>query len=192
VNRVKDAALVLIDVQKGFDDPKWGARNNLDAEKKMAQLLESWRGTGRPVFHVQHLSRIAGSPLRPGQKGCEIKEIVKPLDGEPIIQKHVNSAFIGTALEYRLMECGIEAVVLAGLTTDHCISTTARMAANLGFETFVVSDATASFDRPGPSGKRYTADQIHELALVSLHGEFATILDTDALLEKLAPEEVLA
>ncbi|MBI1730503.1 cysteine hydrolase [Candidatus Acetothermia bacterium] len=191
MNRIKDAALILIDVQKGFDDPKWGARNNLDAEKRMAQLLEAWRGAGRPVFHVQHLSRMAGSPLRPGQKGCEIKEIVMPLDREPVIQKHVNSAFIGTALEYRLLESGIEAVVLAGLTSDHCISTTARMSANLGFETFVVSDATATFDRTGPNGKHYAADQIHELALVSLHGEFATILDTGRLLESLAPEGVL-
>ena len=189
---IKEAALLLIDVQKGFDDPTWGARNNPDAEEKMSQLLETWRSTGRPIFHVQHHSREPKSPLRPGQKGCEIKEIVKPLANEPVIQKHVNSAFIGTALEYRLMEHGIESVVLAGLTTDHCISTTARMAANLGFETFVISDATATFDRVGPSGRHYTADQIHELALVSLHDEFATILDTEKLIKRLAPEEVLA
>lgn len=188
----KDTALILIDVQIGFDDEVWGVRNNPNAEQKMARLLEEWRESGRPLFHIQHLSAEPHSPLRPGQRGCEIKDIVAPLPYEPVIQKCVNSAFIGTALEYRLIEAGATGVVLVGLTTDHCVSTSARMAANLGFDTYVVSDATATFERVDYHGKHHSPQDIHELALVSLHKEFATIVDTEHLLAQLEPEGICA
>ena len=178
----KNTALIIIDVQNGFDDPRWGRRNNPDAEANIARLLSQWRRTERPIFYVQHLSRKADSPLSPGQSGCEIKEIVKPKAGEPVITKQVNSAFIGTDLEVILRKRGIDTVVIAGLTTGHCVSTTARMAGNLGFKTYVVSDATATFDHKGFDGKDYPAEQVHQLSLVSIQNEFATIVSTPDLL----------
>jgi len=90
----KNTALIIIDVQKGFDDPIWGRRNNPEAEENIAKLLDSWRRTVRPIFHIQHLSRQVNSPLRSGVAGCEIKVIVNPIAGEQLIQKSVNSAFI--------------------------------------------------------------------------------------------------
>jgi nicotinamidase-related amidase len=178
-------ALLIIDVQKGVDDPRWGRRNNADAESRISALLDAWREDDLPLFHVQHLSREAGSPLRPDRDGVAFKEAVRPLEDEPVIQKSVNSAFIGTDLEARLREQDLDTLVIAGLTTDHCVSTTARMAANLGFTTYVVSDATATFDRTGPDGKLHNAEHVHEMALLNLHEEFATIIDTSSLLGKL-------
>lgn len=145
-----EAALIVIDVQRGFNEPSWDQRNNPSAEENISCLLDRWRREGLPVFHVRHLSLEEGSPLAPGQPGCEIKEIVRPSENEPVIEKNVNSAFIGTDLETRLREQGIDTVVITGLTTDHCVSTTTRMAGNLGFDTYVVADATATFDRTGP------------------------------------------
>jgi nicotinamidase-related amidase len=178
-----NAALIIIDVQKGFDDPRWGRRNNPEAEANIARLLEAWRRSGRPVFHVQHSSRLRDSPLSPKAAGHVIKESVAPRRGEPVIKKSVNSAFIGTGLEKRLRRRGIRTVVVTGLTTDHCVATTARMAGNLGFETYVVSDATATFDREGADGKRYSAKEVHAVNLASLNQEFAKIVTTNALLE---------
>ena len=177
----KEPALVIIDVQQGFDDVSWGRRNNPDAERRITELLSYWRRSGLPIFHVRHLSREEGSPLAAGQTGSEIKASVFPKNDEPVIEKTVNSAFIGTDLETRLREQNIDTVILAGLTTDHCVSTTARMSGNLGFDTYVVSDATATFDRTGPDGKLYEADEIHDLSLVSLHNEFAKVVDTNSL-----------
>lgn len=180
---LQDTALLIIDVQKGFDDPKWGKRNNLSAEENIAKLLHAWRRRKRPIFHIKNDSTEANSPLRPNLPGNAIKENVKPIKDEPLLIKKVNSAFIGTDLEKRLRKLGIKELVIVGLTTDHCVSTTARMAGNLGFTTYVVSDATATFERKGLNGKYYSAEEMHETALVSLQNEFATIVDTESLLK---------
>jgi nicotinamidase-related amidase len=180
-----NAALIIIDVQKGFDDPKWGPRNNPQAESNIQKLLTAWRKSRMPVFHSQHCSTVEGSPLRPGAEGNEVKEIVEPLPGERVVKKNVNSAFIGTDLESQLRNKGIQTVVIVGLTTDHCVSTTARMAGNMGFDVYVVSDATATFDRLGPDCKKYKADLVHAVNLTSLNNEFANVIDTDDLLKRL-------
>jgi nicotinamidase-related amidase len=183
---MNNTALIIIDWQKGFDDyAYWGGnRNNPDAEQNTRVLLDHWRKLKRPVFHIKHNSLNPKSRLAPGQFGNDIKEIVKPLDGEPVIGKNVNSAFIGTDLKKRLDDQGITHVVIAGIQTDHCVSTTARMAGNFGYTTFVVSDATATFDRISPSGEKILSQTIHDVNLTSLSDEFATIVTTQELLKK--------
>jgi nicotinamidase-related amidase len=181
-----ETTLLLVDVQTGFDDPKWGRRNNPAMEMQVAALLRAWRETERPVVHVKHMSLSPGSPLRRGQPGNAFKAEVAPLPGEAVLEKQVNSCFIGTTLEADLRGAGRGALVVAGLTTNHCVSTTVRMAGNLGFSTYVVSDATATFDRRGPDGQLYTAEEIHAVALADLHEEFATVVDTRSVLETLA------
>lgn len=186
----KGTALIVIDVQKGLDEHQyWGERNNPDAEQNMARLLDVWRQRGWAIYHLHHQSKNPNSPLRPNYVGNEIKDIVRPQPGEPVLQKKENSAFIGTDLEERLRAGNQDTVVLIGLTTDHCVSSTARMAANLGFDTIVVSDATATFDRYSPiTSRHFTAEEMHEAELTSLSGEFARIAETEALLSELGRE----
>lgn len=177
-----NAALLVVDMQKGFDEPSWGRRNNPFMEARIVELLRAFRESRRPIIHCQHMSTRAGSPLRPGQPGNEFKLETAPLPGEPVIAKRVNSCFIGTSLEGNLRAWGYDTLVIAGLTTNHCVSTTARMAGNLGFSAWVVSDATATFDRTGPDGRDHPAELIHSIALSDLHGEFATVVDTRTIL----------
>jgi nicotinamidase-related amidase len=181
--RSERPALILVDIQKGFEDiAYWGGqRNNPDAELRASELLRIWRDNGLPIFHVRHCSSNPVSPLRESHPGNQFIDLVAPIEGEPIIKKRVNSAFIGTDLQAQLDEAGITTLVIVGLTTDHCISTTTRMAGNLGYNTFLVADATATFNKKGIDGQNYPAELIHETALASLNNEFATIITTDLI-----------
>lgn len=180
-----NAALLIIDVQRGLDDPKYGRRNNPDAEANIARLLVAWRRAGWPVVHVQHLSTSPDSPLRPDSPGVAIKPEAAPIEGEPLIRKRVNGAFIGTNLEPYLRDRGIGSLVVVGLTTDHCVSSTVRLAGDLGFETYVVADATAAFEMESHDGRRFSAEDIHAVALVNLQDEFAAIISTEMLLSQM-------
>ena len=180
ISKTDTPALILIDIQKGFDDiAYWGGqRNNPNAENNAAELLKIWRENQLPIFHIQHCSSNPNSLLHASNAGNAFKEMVQPISGEPIIKKNVNSAFIGTDLKRQLDEQQISTLVIVGLTTDHCVSTTTRMAGNFGFETFIVSDATATFNKKGIDGQLFSAALIHDTALASLNGEFAKVVTT--------------
>ena len=181
----QNTALIIIDVQKGFDDEKhWGGnRNNKDAETKIVQILDKWRELKFPIFHILHSSLELDSRLHESDPGFEMKDEIKPIDGEPIIVKNVNSAFIGTDLKERLDKQDIKKLVIVGLTTNHCVSTSTRMAGNFGFDVLLISDATATFDRIGINGELFDAETIHQTALASLNKEFAEVIDTKKLFE---------
>ena len=186
-----NVALIVIDVQQGFDlDPAyWGERNNPTAEANMQRLLNRWRQSARPIYHTKHNSTNPQSPLHPTHTGNQFKLAFMPADDEIVIEKDVNSAFIGTDLEQRLRDADIDQLVMIGLTTDHCVNTTTRMAGNLGFETYLVHDATATHARTGYDGTHYDAQTIHEIAIASLKDEFATIVDTATILKALEADD---
>jgi nicotinamidase-related amidase len=182
----KPPALLILDVQKGFEDAYWGKRNNPQAEDNILLLLTEWRIRGWEVIYSQHLSLLPQSPLNYQNKlGVEFKEQVKPLVHEVVFQKNVNSAFIGTKLETYLKDKQISTVVMTGLSTQHCVSTTTRMASNLGFQTYLVSDATAAFELTDYNGTKYLPEVIHQVELATLNQEFATIIHTNELIKEL-------
>jgi nicotinamidase-related amidase len=171
-------ALIVIDVQRAFDE--WEAagkrRNNPEAVDRIVELLAAFRGSSIPIFHIRHQGTGPNSSFRPGGTGYAVKDEAREMAGEPVIVKRVNSAFIGTDLEARLRGADIKTLVICGATTNHCVETTARMAGNLGFDARLVRDATWTFDRTGPDGDRYSAEDIHAMTLANLNGEFARIV----------------
>ena len=187
----QNAALLLVDIQQGMNEEAYygGNRNNRDAEANAQRLLSEWRARSLPVFHVQHSSQNEASPLHSSRPGFKIKDEVKPRPDEPVLVKKVNSAFIGTDLKQRLDEADIHTLVIVGLTTNHCVSTTARMAGNYGYRVILVSDATATFDRVGIHGEVYDAETVHLTSLASLNEEFAEVMSTERILEVINDEE---
>jgi nicotinamidase-related amidase len=179
-------ALLPIDVQQAFDEPRWGRRNNPAMEANGLRLLAAWRARGWPLLHVRHDSVTPGSTLHPAAPGNAFKPGYEPQGGEVVVSKSVNAAFIGTDLELRLRRLDVRSVVLFGITTDMCVSTSARVASNLGFSTIVVGDATATFDLRDTQGQVVPAEDVARTHLATLNAEFAEVLDTDALLARLA------
>jgi nicotinamidase-related amidase len=180
-------ALVIIDFQKAIDDPRWalyGPRNNSDAERNIARLLETWRARKWPIYHVRHDSLEAGSTYRPGQPGNEFKREAAPLPGETIVVKRTNSAFIGTNFEERLRKARHATLIVCGVITNNSVEATVRMAGNLGFKTYLVEDACFTFPRPDWHGQLRKAEEVHAMSLANLEGEYATVLTTAQALDQ--------
>jgi nicotinamidase-related amidase len=175
-------ALIVVDVQKAFDDPVWGRRNNPACEENVGRLIAAWRRRGEPVVFVRHDSVEPGSPLAPGQPGNAFKDVV---EGTPdlLVAKSVNSSFIGEPdLDGWLREHGAGGIAICGIQTNHCCETTARMGANLGYEMTFALDATHTFDLRGPDGTVFPADDVARMTAANLHGEFGRVVETARLL----------
>ncbi|WP_329199631.1 MULTISPECIES: cysteine hydrolase family protein [unclassified Streptomyces] len=182
-----NSALLVIDVQKGFGDASyWGPRNNPAAEANMAALMDAWRESGRPVVLVQHASRTAGSVLAADEPGHAFQDFVEERREVAALHvtKTVNSSFYGTPdLAEWLTAQGIGQLVVAGIQTNMCVETTARMAGNLGYDVLVPLDATHTFDLVGPDGARLSADELATATAVNLHGGgFARVVATAQVL----------
>lgn len=172
-------ALIVVDAQLAFDDAEyWGRRNNPGCEARIAALVAAWRAAGRPLVLVRHDSGEDGSPLRPGTPGNALRpEVQGPHD--LLVTKQVNSAFHGDPdLAGWLRERGLERIAICGITTNHCCETTARVAGNLGYDTYFVLDATHTFDRLAPDGELVPAATLARITATNLHGEFATVVST--------------
>ncbi|MDX3537006.1 cysteine hydrolase family protein [Streptomyces sp. MB09-01] len=181
-----NSALLVIDVQKGFDDESfWGPRNNPAAEDNIAALMDAWQAAGRPVVLVRHASVQPGSVLAADHPGHAFKDLVeKRRHGSLLVTKTVNSAFYGTPdLADWLTARGTGQLVVVGIQTNMCVETTARMAGNLGYDVLVPLDATHTFDLAGPGGLRLTADELATATAVNLQGGgFARVVTTADLL----------
>jgi nicotinamidase-related amidase len=188
----KRSALLLLGTQKGFLNPAWGPRNNADAETKMEKLLEIWRARGSRVIFCRHLSPKRDSPLFEGTVGCSFIPGLSPKEGEKVFQKSHNSAFADSDLNAYLEKNRIQNLIIAGFTTNHCVDATVRSAFDRGFNVFVISDATAAFDRVGPDGKNYSGEVLHAATLTSLHQEYATIVESEIFLTYLSEENAFA
>ncbi|MEU9866109.1 cysteine hydrolase family protein [Streptomyces sp. NPDC047971] len=187
----ENAALVVVDVQKGFEEEFWGRRNNPAAEENIAALIDMWQETGRPVVFVRHDSPAGSrSPLRVGHGGNDFKDFVEERRGkgsgrELLVTKGVNSAFYGEpSLDLWLKGEGIAQIVIVGIQTNMCNETTARMGGNLGYDVVFPLDAMHTFDLAGPFGWAATAEELTRATAVSLHGgEFARVVSTEDVLK---------
>ncbi|MGH8178829.1 MAG: cysteine hydrolase family protein [Steroidobacter sp.] len=179
------SALVIIDMQRGMSSSAAGQRNNPDAERNIGALLAAWRRNDAAVVHVRHISRTPGSPFWPGQSGVEFQPEFAPLPAEHIVEKNVPDAFINTGLERWLHVRAIRQLVIVGVSTNNSVESTARTAGNLGFTTFVASDAAFAFAKKDYAGVQRSAEEVHAMSLANLDGEYATVMTTAELVKLL-------
>lgn len=176
-----NAALIVVDVQEGFDDPKYAPfKNNPQADKNIESVIKVWERHGRPIVVVQHNSIGSSDVLNPSKPGNALKPYVKAIKPALSVSKTVNSAFYGTPdLDQWLKASGIHQIVIIGIQTNMCCETTARMGGNLGYDVIFVPDAMHTFDAVGPDGVRISADELTRATVASLFdGEFSKIAYT--------------
>jgi nicotinamidase-related amidase len=177
------AALLVIGLQNGFLDPVWGPRNNLDAEKKIQQLIDHWRAAHQPIVYAQTVSRRPESPLAPHTLGSRFRDFLTVAPDDLVIENQgARSSFSDPKLDAALQEWKVENIVLVGFTVNHCIDATARAASDLHYHVYVVSDATVAFDRVGTDGENISADRVHSVVMANLSQDFATVITADELL----------
>ncbi len=182
-----ETALLLIDVQVGVDDlSHWGGvngrRNNPDAERVMLDLLSAWRLKELPIAFTRHDSVEEKSPLKLHLPSGDLKPGFSIDDGDISVVKNVNSGFVGTSLHEEFGSRGITRLVVVGFFTNMCVETTVRMAGNMGYDTYLVAEGCATTNRVGPDGVDYDPQEVHDMTVANLHGEFCTSLSaSDAL-----------
>jgi nicotinamidase-related amidase len=176
-------ALLIVDMQRGMASAQAGERNNLTAEQNIARLLELWRSARRVVVHIRHVSRTPGSLFYPGQKGVEFQDAFVPWDSEHVVEKNMPDAFVNSGLERWLRMRDITSLVVVGVSTNNSVESTVRTAGCLGFKTQLVADATFAFAKADFNGRWRSAADVHALSLANLHGEYAQVIATSALLQ---------
>jgi nicotinamidase-related amidase len=175
------AVLLPVDMQRAFDAPPWPRRWNDEVDANGLALLAAWRAAGRPIIHVRHDSVEPGSSLAAGTAGNQFRSGFEPLGDEPLVTKSVNSAFIGTDLDLRLKRLGVRHVVVFGISTDMCVSTTVRTGANFGWSMVLVPDACDCFDLPDGNGGIIPAEDIQQAHVATLAFEFCRTVPTAEL-----------
>lgn len=179
--KLSDACLVLIDLQNEYLAGPIALPDADAAIANAARLLARARRSGAAIFHVAHKGRPGGLFDRTAERGAIVAPLA-PLGGEPLVEKELPNAFAGTDLQARIAATGRKNIILAGLMTHMCISSTARAALDLGFR--VTIDATSCATRDLPDGRvgSVAAATVHDVALVELSDRFAIIArDGDAL-----------
>lgn len=179
---LNDAVLLIIDAQVEYSPSGALTLPDLDmAAGNIALLLERARETGAEIVHIGH----EGSPGRafdPAAGGRFIEQ-AEPLEGETVIGKALPNAYANTGLQNHLAGLGRPHLVLVGFMTHMCVSSTARAALDLGYETTVVADATATRALPSVDGSSViSAETLHETALAALADRFSAITSTTQVL----------
>lgn len=177
-----NTALLIVDIQNDyFPGGAMELVGSEEAGRAAGRLLQAFRSKGRPVVHVQHISTRPGATFfLPGTRGAGIHDCVAPAQGESLVQKHFPNSFRETPLLELLRERRIGRLVIAGMMTHMCIDTTARAAADLGFECLLAHDGCATRDLSF-GGQTVAAQVVHTAFLAALNGAFAKVQSADEL-----------
>ena len=172
-------AVLVIDVQESFRQRKsWAQVSNPDIAADVSRLVDTARRAGHEVVWILHADTESegSAPFNPASGFVRVFEGLDPAHDEPIIIKTSRNAFTTTNLGQYLMRRGVRRVAIAGIQTEQCCETTARLAADLGYDVTFVTEATATFPITRPdSGEVLGTAEIISHTEFALAGRFARI-----------------
>jgi len=153
-------ALLIIDMQNDFilDEKPLQVQGARAIIPRIRKVLDLFRNTDLPVFHVVRVHRPDGSDVElmrqdlfmrcpfavEGTSGAAVIDEIAPITGECLLPKIRMSAFIGTGLDLTLRTLGVDTIVVTGIQTPNCIRTTVFDAMAYNYQTWLVTDATAA------------------------------------------------
>ncbi|KAM0241420.1 hypothetical protein ACHAP5_007617 [Fusarium lateritium] len=171
-----DSVLIIIDAQNEYAEGKLQVTNVAESRKVIAALLEKYRSANGDIVHVVHATPEGAPVFTTGTKLAEEFDELKPKDGEAVIQKNFPGSFAKTDLQDVLDKTGKKKVVLTGYMAHVCVSTTARQAAERGFDVLIPEDAVGDRNIPGVD-----ADQLVKVALSEIGDAFGTIIKSSSI-----------
>lgn len=179
------SALIVLDVQKAIDDPRWNSKNNPGYADVIAKLLSEFRARNLPVIHVRHEEANPASSFYVNGPGQPFKDEARPVDGETVIAKQQNCAFVGTSLEKHLHDQSIKRLIFTGVVIHNSMDITIRMAHCLGFENWLVLDATTAIDVTNANGKTFPAQDVFDLYAAVLASEYCHLTNSTDIIAAL-------
>jgi nicotinamidase-related amidase len=171
-----DSVLVIIDAQNEYADGQLRVEDLEPSRKAIAALLQKYRAAGAPVVHIVHQVPDGAPVFTPKTALSEIFAELAPKDGEPVVPKQTIGGFTNTALQEEIKKTGRSKVVFTGYMAHVCVSTTARQAADQGFDVIVPRDAVGDRNIPGVDAKQLTEVALHEIA-----DAFGTIVNSNEI-----------
>ncbi|MBB6520783.1 isochorismatase family protein [Pseudoteredinibacter isoporae] len=175
-------ALLLIDWQQAIDHFSDLSRSHPCAEQDSAKLLKHWRKRQWPVLHIRHSSRFSESPYHKSSPWFNFKPELAPEVGELLITKQENCAFAQTELLDVLCARDIKELVFVGVLLNHSVDATLRMAAGLGFQNYLIPECCPAMAITTLQACEYSADQVHDILLSNLEGEYCQVLNSEQIL----------
>ncbi|KNC12674.1 cysteine hydrolase [Pantoea sp. RIT-PI-b] len=179
----KQTAVIVIDIQNEyFPGGKMPIPDGMQALKNSKRIVEFAHKNKMPVFFVQHLGDADGPLFAKGSRFAEFHKDLQPAKGDRVISKATPSSFVGTDLQKQLDSLGIKQLIITGLMTHMCVSSTARDAVPLGYSVIIPEDATATRDLATWDNKVVDHKVLQQAALTGVADVFAEIKTTDAVL----------
>lgn len=180
-------ALIVIDFQMEYFDGKEPGKLRIPdglAAMKQAKRLVAFADAHRmPVFHIQHIGPANGPLFAEGSAHAEIHPDITPAAHHQLVQKTTASSFVKTDLHQRLQAQDIQTLIVCGLMTHNCVSSTARDARPHGYRTLIAGDACATRAIDLWDSSVMSHQDLHRGALASVSDGFAEIMSTNQIVE---------
>lgn len=180
--KAKATALLVIDFQNEYFSGKMPVPDGTKALKNAQHLVKFAHQQSMSVFFVRHIGAAGGPLFAQGSSFAEFHKDLQPAAGDRVITKQTPSAFVGTDLDKQLKALGVEQLIVTGLMTHMCVSSTARDAVPLGYEVIIAEDATATRDLATWDNQVIDHTTLQRAALAGVADVFAEIKTTEAVL----------
>ncbi|KAK9368017.1 Isochorismatase-like protein [Lipomyces kononenkoae] len=172
----QDSVLVIIDAQNEYANGHLKTENVASTREVISSLVHKYRQAGGDIVHVVHQTPHGAPVFTPDTDLAEEFAELEPLATEKVVRKKFPGSFTDTDLGAFLKGTEKNKVVLTGYMAHVCVSTTARQAAEQGYDVIIVADAVGDRDIPGAK-----AEEVVKMTLVELGDAFGTIVNSDSI-----------